>query len=84
MLTVHEVQDRCRQNALRCVRSDPRRQWERQNHPRRPQGLQRPGVANRYGGLCVDCGLHVPPLGGEAVLSGRRWRVLCSECTKPA
>lgn len=90
MLTIDQCLDRCRVNAEKCTkldwdghkhRSEPRRDWERKRHPRRP-GLRvmgEHGLPNLYAGRCV-CGITVAPYQGEVVRDGRRWQVLCPSC----
>lgn len=82
MLTTEQAVERCKHNAARCVRSEPRRRWERVRHPR-PEGLRiigKDGVPNIYAGKCVSCRETVLPFRGEVVLEGRALRVLCPGC----
>jgi hypothetical protein len=82
MLTVDEAIDRCRVNADRCTRSEPRRRWERERHPR-PEGLTiigPDGTPNAYPGACCVCRTPVEAFGGELVREGRRVAVVCPSC----
>ena len=81
-MTQEQAVARCRENARRCTRSEPRRRWERVRHPR-PEGLRtigKDGIPNLYAGKCVSCREQVPPFRGEVVLEGRRTAVVCPAC----
>jgi hypothetical protein len=82
MLTQEQAVERCRVNAGRCARSEPRRRWEKLRHPR-PEGLKtigKDGVPNLYPGECVSCRQPVPSFQGEVVVAGRRTAVVCAAC----
>jgi hypothetical protein len=82
VLTTEQAVARCKANAAKCARSEPRRRWERDRHPR-PTGLRtvgKDGTPNIYPGACVSCREHVPAFRGEVVLEGRRTCVLCPAC----
>ena len=82
MLTTEQAVERCRENAARCTRSEPRRRWERERHPR-PEGLKiigKDGIPNAYPGYCCVCRTPVEAFGGELVREGRRVAVVCPSC----
>jgi hypothetical protein len=81
-VTLEQAVDRCKVNAARSVRSEPRRRWERVRHPR-PEGLRtigKDGIPNAYQGTCACCREPVRAFEGELVREGRAVRVVCAAC----